>query len=326
MQIQNQFPSYKPIEIRTGLDRYGFSSVLANKCKLRYVPRSFANWVHGWIWYKNPTAEELMTANLPKKLTIVVRNNAESQALTDYGYRDVRIGGLPFAYVPQQQSTRKKNSLLVFPIHSDESSYIRSNTKEYLDYLETLKKDFESIYISVYFIDINGFFHNEALKRGFYVIQGARPDDANSMLRMRAILDSFEYVTTNNMGSHFLYALYSGCKVSFSGPMCQPEKSYFSSIASRNNYRDDYVDRAHWFSGEAYLRSEFKKFFVESPQCGVMDIEYAVDEIGEKFMLQPHEIKNALGWTMMGQIDGYANGIGRRITRVLKNSYYEGRV
>jgi hypothetical protein len=94
------------------LDRYGFSSVLAKRCDRHVVPRSFANWVHGWIWADTPTAELLHCAKLPKDLTIIVRNQVEKHALETEKFSDVRVGGLPFDYVGKQHNLRNKNALL----------------------------------------------------------------------------------------------------------------------------------------------------------------------------------------------------------------------
>ena len=305
------------IKITSGLDRYGFSNILANKCGLAFIPRSFANWIHGWIWYENPNAEDLMTSDLPKDLTTIVRNDIELIALKNWGFSDVRLGGLPFSYVPQQHVHRNSNRLLVFPLHSDETFLVDSNVNDYLDYLETLKRDFESIHLSIYSADIGGRMHRAALDRGFYVLPGARPDDANSMLRMRAILDSFEYVTTNNMGSHFLYALYAGCKISISGPVCQLEKTRLSMLASKYGYRDDYAERVYWYSSEEYLREKFKRYFTENPRQGVSDMDYAIDEIGARNIMTSPFIKDALGWTIGGQLRGYSTGFIRRFKRLI---------
>lgn len=309
----------RPIKISNGIDRYGFSHVIANKCQLTYVPRSFANWTHGWIWYDEPNAEDLMSSKLPRDLTVVVRNYIEYIALRNWGFTDVRIGGLPFAYVPQQHTCRNKESLLVFPIHSDETLTINGNTIDYFDYIETQKKNFESIYISVYSSDFGGPMHKAALDRGFQILLGARPDDANSMLRMRSILDSFKYVTTNSIGSHFIYALYAGCKISFSGPMYQMQKSERLGIARQFGYQDDYADRAYWYASEVYLRQKFNKFFNENPRQGISDINYAVEEVGVKYMLSNAEIMDALGWTLGGQIKGYSKGALRRVSRFFKS-------
>ncbi len=317
MGIESLLLPSKPIKITSGIDRYGFSSIIANNCGLLFVPRSFANWTHGWIWYEDPNAEDLMSSNLPKDLTIVVRNEVELIALKDWGFNNVRIGGLPFSYVSQQHTYRNKDDLLVFPMHSDETLAVNHNAKEYFDYIESHKKNFESIYVSVYWSDIGGAMHRDAIDRGFHVIRGARPDDANSMLRMRAIFDAFEYVTTNCMGSHFIYALYAGCKVSFSGPMCQMDKLTISKIARQYRYRDDYIDRAYWYSSEPYLRQKFNKYFKENPRFGLADIYYANGELGEKHMLSQAEIIDVLGWSLKGQINGYASGAVRRLSRIL---------
>ena len=194
-------PPIVQVKLTSGVDRYGFSSVLAQKCGRHVVPRSFANWGHGWVWDDEPTLELLGCAKLPRDVTNVVCNNAEKLALEASGFTDIRIGGLPFAYIKRQHTRYQTDMLLAFPPHSAEVERLTEDQAAYMDYLVTMKQFFEAVYVSVYSIDMDGPLHKAAQVRGLHVAQGARPDDANSLLRTRAMLDLFTHVTTNSMGS-----------------------------------------------------------------------------------------------------------------------------
>ena len=313
--IVDRLPSFVPIRITSGVDRYGFSSVLAKQCGRRIVPRSFANWVHSWMWHEEPTDELLVCDQLPREVTIIVRNEKERLAIEAAGFRDVRIGGLPFAYVQRQHELRYTDALLAFPPHSAESEKVIAEQGAYLDYLESLKQDFESVYVSVYYLDMGGAMHKGALARGLRVIQGARPDDANCLLRMRSILDSFMHVTSNVMGSHMLYALFSGCKFSFCGPIYGYDESVYLGGGNPHGLSSDYVRQILELYSEPYLSERFGRFFVSNPRMGIQDTHFAEDLIGKRFVMAPHQIEDALGWGFQGQMRGYMTGVRRRLAR-----------
>ncbi len=156
-------PPFAPSKNSGGVDRYGFLSVLAKRCGRRTVPRSFANWIHGWVWAEEPTPELLASRNLPRNVTIVVCQEAEQLALKTAGFTDVRLGGLPFAYIQRQHTHCQTDALLAFPPHSAEVGRVTADQGAYFDYLETLKHDFESIYVCVHYLDMNGPLHKDAL-------------------------------------------------------------------------------------------------------------------------------------------------------------------
>ena len=138
--------------------------------------------------------------------------------------------------------------------------------------------------------------------------QDKLPDDANSLLRIRSMLDSFTHVTSNVIGSHMLYALFAGCKFSFCGPIY----SYDESILRAAGFHS--LDQLVNLLSESYIREKFSKYFVNHPRMGLVDESFAADSIGEKYIMSPQEIEDALGWTVGGQIKAYATGLRRRLS------------
>lgn len=318
LKLENLLPPHRPIKITNGVDRYGFSSILARRLNMRSAPRSFANWVHGWCWWDEHTAELLSCHMLPKYTSIIVTNEIEKDVLISEGFENVRSGGLPFAYVSKQHNCRNNDALLAFPPHTAEVEKFTTNHKDYFDYLESIKKDFDDVYVSIYHLDINSPMHHAALERGLKVVHGANPSDANGLVRVRCILDSFKYVTSNTIGSHMLYALYAGCNFSFSGPFYAYDESVFNANGNLHMHSKQYINQMVLFSSKGYVKERFPYFFVEDPSMGIQSIELGVKSIGEKFMLEPQEIKEALGWSFSGQLDGYRKGALRRISSSFK--------
>ena len=315
--IDRSYP-YKPIKLVTGVDRYGFSDILAQKLDLYYSPRSFANWLHGWIWWKATSSTEMMFKNSDKKTSrLIVSNLDEKEVLKNEGYKNIWAGGLPFSYTENSKLQRIPNTLLAMPPHSAEMEKIYNSYVDYLDYLESLIKDYDGIYISIYYLDKSEWLFNQITKRGLKYINGARSDDANSLRRMRAIFDSFEYVTSNTMGSHIIYAIYCGCKTSLCGPMYQYDEEVFLVKNSKNNHSKKYVDDTLYYLSENYLKEYFDFLFTQKPKWGFKSADYGEKEIGVKYKMSNKEIIDALQWSPKNQIEGYYNGGIRRIKRII---------
>ena len=317
LSIENSLPPTKPFIIKSGVDRYGFSHVLARYCNYIVTPRSFANWIHGWIYEDDPTVEDLMCSGLPRDVRVIVRNERERLALIGDGFRDVIVGGLPFGYVKQQHRNRINNSLIAYPPHSTEAERMVTSQVEYLDYLESLKADFDSVFVSIGFHDLGSEMHRAATSRGIHVVQGARPDDANSLLRVRAILDSFEYVTSNVFGSHVLYALFAESAFSFCGPIFSLYAPELLHNASCEHWSRNYIEKQLWVLSKSFLVAKFSRFLCSHPSLGVKDKVFADDQIGFFNQLTPSQVVRNLGWSPLGQVSGYANGARRRLLRSL---------
>jgi hypothetical protein len=319
LNIQELLPPVAQIKLRSVVDRYGFSHILAKKLKLMRVPRSFAAWVHGWVWWSEHSSELLGLSKINKNINIVVTNESERFALISEGFKNVFCGGLPFAYVPMQHAQRNNHALLAFPGHSAEFERMSSDASDYFDFLESIKKDYDGIYVCIYSLDWNRPIHSAALKRGLHVIKGANPNDANGLLRVRSILDSFSYVTANSMGSHMLYALYAGCNFSFCGPFYSHDESVLLANGNPHGHTPQYIEKVIMNMSQSYLKANFAKFFTSHPSMGIADQEFAKNEIGVKHILNNQQLLDVLDWRLTGQIKGYLNGGARRFLRLINN-------
>jgi hypothetical protein len=311
-------PSYKPFNLTSGIDRYGFSSILCEQMGLKRRPRSFANWLHGWIWWGATSSAELMFDCAQKQGgRFIVSKSLERGILEAEGFQNVWVGGLPFAYTLPSNLKRIGGSLLAMPPHSGESEKLGKSHVDYLDYLESIKRDFSSIWVCIHYLDISLNVVNEIKSRGLFLIEGARPDDANSLRRMRAIFDSFEYVTSSVMGSHIVYSMYSGCKVSLCGPVYVFSESDVIFDKYRHAYGNNFIRDWLYYSSKGYLNENFHFLFAENPRDGYQSDEYARIELGYYNKLSRREIVDALRWDISGQLIGYSSGAIRRLSRAL---------
>jgi len=319
-------PEFRRIKLVCGVDRYGFSSLLADQLGTSWTRRSFANWQHGWIWWGASSSEDLMMFDAQKNQSfVIVSKHTESEVLRSEGYKNIWVGGLPFAYTSKSRWGKAKGSLLAMPPHNSEQGLkgtINKFTKlltEYLDYLESLKKNFSSIWVSIYHLDVSPSVIDAIYRRGLFFIEGARPDDRNSLSRVRSILDTFEFVTTNIMGSHVIYALFCGCKVSIIGPNFQVDESDFLLDNRSTGYSKKYLDEYNYYLSKVYLQDKFSFLLTDNPKNGYQSEKYAKEEIGFYNLLTNKEILDALQWRWIDQLKGYSSGGVRRVRRILSS-------
>ena len=69
---------------------------------------------------------------------------------------------------------------------------------------------------------------------------------------------------------------------------------------------------------ENYVKLKFNEYFVEHPAMGIQRLEFAKRMIGEENKLSEETIKKVLGWSIEGQLKGYAKGAFRRIQSKIK--------
>ena len=314
-ELVNLLPPIDLFESKGSIDRYGFARLLAQRCSLKWQYYPFGEWVHGWMWDEKPTAESLAVATLSRNVPIVLRNKTELQSLKREGYSDVHIGGLPFSYVNKQHASRNSDALLAFPPHSSEAQRLDDQQSEYLDFLTTLRTDFNGIYICIFGLDWGGPLHQAAKRRGLKVVQGAQPSDANSLHRVRSLLDAFSFVTSNSMGSHFVYALCAGCRFSFAGPQYRYTPEVLMGGKNSRKHSSRRVERLMEIKSPTYLRARFGKFYVDHPSMGIEDSAFGRSEVGLENMLSIEQIRRILGLSFYGQFRGCMRGAENRFLR-----------
>tara|TARA_B100001093_G_scaffold505879_1_gene563907 strand:- start:4194 stop:5216 length:1023 start_codon:yes stop_codon:yes gene_type:complete len=318
-ELMSLLPEVNVFSYKGSIDRFGFSYILAKICGFEKPRRTFAEWVHGWHWHDLPTSEILGLHLLNRSVPVVVANKKEYEALKNEDFSKVIIGGLPAAYVKQQHSYRNENALLSIPPHTGEHIKFENSQTSYLDYLESIKRNFDGIYVCIFYLDWDGPLHKGAKERGLHVIQGARPDDANSLIRMRSIFDAFNYVTSNFIGSHFVYAQFSNCKFSLSGPKYHDNEQVWLQQNNKKKYSLSEIQKMVEIRSEQYLKENFNSYLLDDPRKGICDMSTAISEIGFYDTLNKNEILDAVGWSFNSKIRGYIRGGLNKTKGLIKN-------
>jgi hypothetical protein len=239
--------------------------------------------------------------------------------LVQHGYSDVVVGGLPFCYVPPANVEREKESLLVFLPHALDHLRTNLSVAGYLDVLKTVKQDFSRVDVCIYGHDYDeGTQKRECEERGLNPIRGAYPDDAEALVKLRARLERYEYVTTPSLGSQVLYAAFCGCKVSITRPIFSYCEEHFAN--DRWIQKFPFLARlARDVTSEEYISSNLPWLVADHPAEATGCVSWAAKEIGAEFVLGDRALKRALGWDVLGRIRGPLIGAKRRMLRLVFN-------
>ncbi len=276
-------------------DYYGASRIIAEKLGLIEPPFSQAGWRHGWmhfpikyvrqltVWGKEST-HYLMSQ--PAHVKFLAENNIKSTAV-----------GIPFIYADYiDQSLRVPNTLLVMPPHT--LPYIPSigNEEIYVKEIQSIRDEFDAVVFCIHHSCIQNGVWPELLKKyNFPMIIGASASQTNSLIRLQRIFSSFEFVTSNTIGSHLPYAAYCGAKVSIYGK--------FSDFSNYNIEKDPYAKANPELmafnikhTAEPYVRQLVPFLFCDHPKTAQQYINWAQTELGLQYKKRPDEIAELLSW------------------------------
>jgi hypothetical protein len=235
------------------------------------------------------------------------------EILKKFGWHNSVAVGLPFIYGDIFELDAKPDSLLVMPGHTLPHTDHQWDQKTYVDQIVKLKPYYDTIVACV---------HSSCFAKGYWVpyfekhgipcIKGADTYDKNALLRLNTIFKSFEYMTTNTIGSHVAYAAYSGCKVSIYGEYCSPNKSDY-----RNDpYYQEYPELLNYWvdqSQKSVIENRYPELFTIPMKATKRNV-WGEEMVGAAHRKEPQEIAALLGWSIANQIRGYCKE-GLRLVR-----------
>jgi hypothetical protein len=159
-------------------------------------------------------------------------------------------------------------------------------------------REFSVVAACIYGGDIDqGNWVNDFRNVGIPVIRGAHPNDMNSLVRMRALFEQFEYLTTPTWGSHVAYALACGVRVSIFGP--QRVQQVTEQMWQKDITWQRFPDVRRWIDTAEcrQLESSFIMPWRVEPQNAVQDIATGEALIGLTNRKSPSELSALFGWT-----------------------------
>lgn len=312
-------------------EHYGAIKILESYCKKKIIikkPYQYFGWIHGthgpWR-LKNPG---LLLYNFEDKVfKYLVATKDEENYLKNYGYKNTYAVGMPILYIPTINLNRISNSLLIMPSHTLKGHKIEdeSQFRRYVNYIKTYLYKFSHVAVCLHYGCIeNGYWINEFSEIGVQVIEGARIDDSNALIRQAALFTQFEFVTTNNWGSHVAYALFFGCKVSISGPY--PSLSFEQLLKADGTHQKNPENLKMLLSEELNLeKDKFLQDLYVEPDKAVSNKskgEYLVGFINKK---EPSKLYKIIRPTLYSIFKYYLKVIRNKILKNLKESTSHGR-
>jgi hypothetical protein len=309
-------PNFEKIKLVNEVDRFGFSCFLRDRLKFKYKINSSCIWFNGWLWHGITEMDILENPNIDKSTPIIVSTYQQKKNTLRDGFTNVIIGGLPFGYIHRDMSHRcsieriKNSVLLIIPklVGSSPTQAI-----ELIDKAKKFKNSGYSLCVCIFERDLeNRELYDTLKKHEIDYVFGASAYDKNALERMFILFSTFEFVLSNVIGSHMVYAALCGCKIGLletKTPIIHVSRRVLKFSYARDRDINGYLN--FWDRKYSWLK-------VKSPQEAKQHIEWGMDESGYRYHLNDDELLSALGWTFKGVIFGVYRRINQKINLLIK--------
>lgn len=293
-------PQVREATIRNSSDFYGACHIAATYCGLSLPEKPPVGlWHHGWVPVHYASHPEFIVPQDyggAKDGRYWVARDDQVEYLNRFGYSNVGAIGVPIVYLQDRPIERRKGSLLVMPVHTQETINASWKFEEYARTIADIRDQFSQVLVCVHpSCYKRGYWVSDFRSLGFEVVSGARAYDQNALERMRYLLSTFEYITTNGIGSHLAYGAYCGAKVSIYGPFAE----YKIEDMKRDPFR---ASRPHLLEASlevttrAVVQREFPGLFTH-PLEAEQRVDWGRAELGWDKRVSPGELKELFGWT-----------------------------
>ncbi|WP_142684859.1 hypothetical protein [Chitinophaga polysaccharea] len=124
-------------------------------------------------------------------------------------------GNSPFLYVCEMLKdlpTSKRSGTLFFLSHSSHHITVKPDFSDIITKLKKLGPEFQPVKICVYWKDYHHGYHIPFEKAGFEVVSAGHMYDPKFLFRLYHLCTSFEYTSSNTIGSNLFYSLAAHCR------------------------------------------------------------------------------------------------------------------
>ncbi len=308
--LEDRLPPIEKIELKGEANFYGASYLIASKLGMKHPPRSYAHWRHGWA-VPPVTHPRQLARGKPQDMHLVATEE-HVQILKKFGFKKTEAVGLPFIYADDVQVERMPGSLLVMPAHSLPYTNHDWDQATYAKEIAALKPYFSTVVACISNACVaKGYWTSEFDKQGIPWVVGAEVKDKNALIRMNCLFKSFDFMTTNVIGSHVAYAAYSGCKVSIYGKYASREKEDYTNDPWYKKH-PDLLEVELKKNREKSVREKYPELFI-FPADAVERKLWGKEMVGADFKKSPKQVARLLGWSTTQRINRY---IGRRLSQL----------
>jgi len=299
--IKSILPENETIDLKSEVDYYGFSHYISSKLSLINVPLSHSVCSHGWTHRSIKYLEEIISVQVKNNnILFLSENQKQQQELLKLKYFNSLCIGVPYIYIDDGDYNveRHKNTLLVMPQHTvdGDRSIVKSNEENYIKTINKIKNDFDLVIFCIHKSCIkNNLWISTIEKYGYQWFLGADIYDKNALSRMNILFRSFEYVTSNCIGSHIAYSSYSGCKTSIYGEYSEPDKNQMkNSLYIKEN--PHMLENIYTQCLSKTVKRKYPMFFKKHPKDATLNIDWAKKELGEECKITYQKLAELLGW------------------------------
>jgi hypothetical protein len=296
---------------------YGAPFIAAKYCGLVEPRWMNGEWQHGWHPVEHNIHPELVVGNNGKSRDrrgidhFWVARRDQAAYLRLHGYKRVEAIGLPIVYLPQPEVERETGSLLVMPVHSLSYTKHSWDFDRYADEIAQIAGRFSRVVACVHPACYQKDYWVISFRnRGIPVISGAELTDRNSLLRMAVLLSRFEFMTTNGLGSHLVYAAYYGAKPSIFGNIASHAPTDFSEDIFYRNC-PEILQATLEMLGEPHLRKTYPEFFC-TPWAAKTCVEWGSWQVGVQCKRSQKELRRLFRWTVMNRAASRLKGLARK--------------
>lgn len=283
---------------------YGDNYTAALYCGFDKVPNPInAEWQHGWIIPERNCIPDFVIGSdglsvTRKNKKYLVARADQVEYLKQEGFTNVTAVGLPIIYTEKPHVNRVAGSLLVMPVHSLSDTEEQWDDEAYAAYIESVSHQFTEVVLCLHISCYRkGNWINAFKKRNIKIVIGADPEDCNTLKRQAILFSRFEFVTSNEFGSHLAYAAYFGAKPSIAGPRPNFERrDYEKTVFYKNAPKVlDIVEQ--WYK-EEYFKKKYSFLYVNPADANVC-ADWAAFQLGDDQKKSPSVLKKLLGWTLI---------------------------
>ncbi len=303
-------------------DNYGGLHMAAAYCGLRRVPQiPVGVWQHGCQTPWQQVQPEVLVYRAPREVRCWVGRDDEVKYLQAAGYARVQAIGLPIVYTPDPRVSRIPGSLLVMPCHAMRWDKFGVDLFErYVTQIQSIAGHFERVVACVSPTCLaNGFWAPQFQAAGVPVIRGAAANDANALRRMRTLFETFDCVTTDDYGSHVVYGLAFGAKVSIWGDHIPITREQLLQDATWAPFPAA-VDKFLSEETEREADKSLHRYRVEPWKAG-QDVEWGKWMIGDDNKVSPQQMRELFHWTPARRAVATVHWpIARTVRRLLKSA------
>jgi predicted O-methyltransferase YrrM len=300
---------------------YGDNYTAAKYCGFIRTPKRInGEWQHGHIVPERNIHPELVIGSdglsrFRKQKRYYVARQDQVEYLRNEGFSDVVAVGLPILYTKKPNIKRIKGSLLIMPSHSLAGVDYRVDELNFINKIKPLLNNFDLAVCCIHRNDFDKGFWIETMRDiGIETIIGADKNDANAYPRLAAIFSQFEYMITDDFGSHLAYASYFGCKVSI-----LPKLSVNKEIEATN--AKILLESAPFYKNNPDLIDIFRKlreeiypanypFLFKNILASEVYYGWAAFQLGFENKKTPEELRILFGWgnnTIITNLKLYSN-------------------